>query len=202
MERPIRPAHVGGASACLPSNLVPAAPTLKGLEGQAGASEFNRRSDHHDPQNPTAPQDSLGGTFAVSTKDSCAVPRTVQSWPQDPRSVSLARGLLHKALNDWGLAELAEAAELVLSELMTNALRHAQSSDGGIRVSYEPWVDGGVHLEVHDGDAAHQPLMRNSNADAEHGRGLQLVHNLTSGRWGTKPCPGRGKCVWANVPAC
>ncbi len=128
-------------------------------------------------------------------------PRAVTTWPQEPQSVSLARIALREALNGWGLADVADAAGLVLTELMTNVLRHARTSTGGIEVRYAPWAEGGVRLEVLDGDTAHQPRMRGADPEAGNGLGLRLVHDITGGRWGTETHPGEGKLVWANVPA-
>lgn len=49
----------------------------------------------------------------------------VKRWPSSPRSVGKARHLLLRHLNAWDLVHLADSAELVLSELLTNSVRHA-----------------------------------------------------------------------------
>jgi hypothetical protein len=52
-------------------------------------------------------------------------------WARHPRCVALARGELRKTLTDWGLIQIEDAALLVLSELLTNAVCHARVSPGG-----------------------------------------------------------------------
>jgi len=78
-------------------------------------------------------------------------------------------------LKGWGLDGFADAAELVLSELITNAIRHACTPrDRLIETRYERLPDGGLRIEVHDaGDGV--PLMQRPSGDDESGRGLALV---------------------------
>ncbi|AEW94519.1 hypothetical protein SCATT_21480 [Streptantibioticus cattleyicolor NRRL 8057 = DSM 46488] len=55
---------------------------------------------------------------------------TCRRWPRHPRSVARARAELGEVLADWGLEDIAEAAILVLSELLTNSVRHAHVAAG------------------------------------------------------------------------
>ncbi|MEE4541705.1 ATP-binding protein [Streptomyces sp. V4-01] len=111
-----------------------------------------------------------------------------------------ARHELAAALAGWGLAELEDAASLVLSEPMTNALRHARvpQREIGTYVARLPCGRGGVRIEVHDASPA-KPEARASAPDDEGGRGLALVDTLTGGRWGVADRPGPGKLVWAEL---
>ncbi len=133
-----------------------------------------------------------------------AAPRTspsvVRRWPPTEAAVGQARAALRTVLDAWNLAEVIEPATLVLSELMTNALRHADGCGDDIEIRCEPWGNGGVRLEVLDGDPAHLPCMKAGGTEAEQGRGLHLVQVVTNGRWGTDLAAGVGKRVWANVP--
>ena len=96
-----------------------------------------------------------------------------------------------------GQTDLAEAAALVLSELMTNALRHGRPTQAnGIQTRFTP-VDGGVRIEVYDTGPV-RPEARNAAADDEDGRGLALVNALTGGRWGAQG-DAHGKAVWAYI---
>lgn len=129
-----------------------------------------------------------------------ARPVLVRRWPCSARSVGMARRELQREMELSGLSQLAaEAAELVLSELLTNVVRHARNPRGrqmGVR-----WerTGTGVRLEVHDADVS-LPVQREVDADAEAGRGLALVDALTQGRWGVEEREHRiGKLVWAVI---
>ncbi len=118
-------------------------------------------------------------------------------WPPAPQSVGRARQFLVRQLETWGLAPLAESAELVLSELATNAVRHAYPPYGRLFATrVERLESGGVRIEVHDASDV-KPEPRDASTFAESGRGLALVDALTGGRWGVSDRNGPGKCVWA-----
>lgn len=122
----------------------------------------------------------------------------VRRWPRHPRCVGLARIELSKALAGWGLAEIEAQALVVLSELVTNAVRHAHVSPGrGIETRFRPAADS-VRIEVHDA-ASERPRIRNPDAETGTGRGLLLVAALSSS-WGVITHSGAGKAVWAVVP--
>jgi anti-sigma regulatory factor (Ser/Thr protein kinase) len=124
----------------------------------------------------------------------------VKRWPYDPRCVSQARHDLRGVLLAWDLPDLTERAELVLSELLTNAVRYADAPDEGeIETRYER-LRNGVRIEVHDADSR-RPQLLDTSADAENGRGLALVAALTGGSWGAGERDGVGKLVWAAVTA-
>lgn len=121
-----------------------------------------------------------------------------RQWPLTGRSVGRARRELRLALREWKRDDLTETAELVLSELMTNAVRHARSPRGRlVETRYERTATG-VRIEVHDA-AGGIPRMRRAAADDEGGRGLALVDVLTGRRWGVSSRRGVGKLVWALV---
>ncbi|MET9322560.1 ATP-binding protein [Streptomyces sp. NPDC003038] len=119
-----------------------------------------------------------------------------------PRSAPRARAALHAVLGDWGAGDdLLHTAELVLSELVTNALHAPAPSDRqvGIRIAHSS-TDGLLRLEVSDAGSG-RPELRHPEPDAEHGRGLQLVDAL-SHRWGVSPrAGGIGKTVWSELKA-
>ncbi len=102
-----------------------------------------------------------------------------------------ARSLIRSPLRRWGLADLIPLAELVISELVTNAVRYAQGTIG-LRLVFE----GGLFIEVLD-DSAAVPRLRHAEDDDERGRGLQVVSQLAH-RWGTRRS-GAGKIVWCEL---
>lgn len=121
----------------------------------------------------------------------------VYRWRRDPRNVSRARHVLLCHLGEWDMSGLADTAVLVLSELFTNAVRHASGPvDRLIETRYERLPDGALRIEVHDANAF-MPECREPSTDADSGRGLALVDVLTAGRWGVSERLGVGKLVWA-----
>jgi anti-sigma regulatory factor (Ser/Thr protein kinase) len=108
-----------------------------------------------------------------------------------PSEISRARELARKALTDWGLADHTDLAELIVSELATNALRHGA---GPITVHLFYTSDGDLWLEVHDHGRA-QPIVQEATADDEQGRGLSLLDALMDLHSGI-----RGMAVDASNP--
>lgn len=120
-------------------------------------------------------------------------------WPSSARSVGQARHMLADTLVGWGLADLAEPAVLVISELMTNAVVHGRVPGRRVETRVVR-LAGGVRIEVHDANEK-RPQMRRASEDDERGRGLALVHELTRGCWGVDTREGVGKLVWAQLTA-
>jgi anti-sigma regulatory factor (Ser/Thr protein kinase) len=109
-------------------------------------------------------------------------------------SVSAGRRAVCTELAARGVArELIDVVELMASELLTNAVLHAQ---GGIRLVLAV-DDDVVRVEVRD-ESPGQPLLRCPPGDATSGRGIGIVDALAS-RWGVEPVPGGGKSVWFEV---
>ncbi|MBT2480857.1 ATP-binding protein [Streptomyces sp. ISL-94] len=122
--------------------------------------------------------------------------------PRRARSVPRARAALHAVLGGWGAGDdLLDTAELVLSELVTNALRVRVPADRqvGVRIAHSS-TDGLLRLEVSDAGSGRPELTHPATED-EHGRGLHVVDAL-SHRWGVSPRPGGiGKTVWSELKA-
>ncbi|MFF5188617.1 SpoIIE family protein phosphatase [Streptomyces sp. NPDC000345] len=116
----------------------------------------------------------------------------VAEWelPADPAAVSEARRTASRRLTEWGLAELSFTTELVVSELVTNAIRYAA---GPIRLRLIR--ERTLVCEVFDGGAT-APHLRHPRTTDEGGRGLLLVSQVTQ-RWGTRFLP-EGKIIWAE----
>nr|WP_229844526.1 SpoIIE family protein phosphatase [Streptomyces cinnamoneus] len=112
--------------------------------------------------------------------------------PSDPAVVGRARADVTRQLTEWGLEEAVFTTELILSELITNAIRHAS---GPIRVRL--LRDRALICEVSDTSST-SPHLRYAAAEDEGGRGLFLVAQLAE-RWGTRYIP-EGKVIWAEQP--
>lgn len=117
----------------------------------------------------------------------------VASWtlPNDPVAVGEARHRTERHLRDWGLSDLVFTASVVVSELVTNAVRY---SEGPIRLRLVR--DHALIIEVTD-DSSTAPQLRQAEDDDEHGRGLSITSQLTE-RWGTRR-EHRGKTIWAEL---
>lgn len=128
--------------------------------------------------------------------NACGSAAVLSRWRATPRSVGQARAELREVLNGWGLAPIEEAALMVLSELLTNAVRHARVPGRDIETRYLPlWR--GVRIEVHDASDV-RPRLTVPTAGAAGGRGLPLVASL-SDAWGVESRNGPGKAVWAEL---
>ncbi|MFF5250636.1 SpoIIE family protein phosphatase [Streptomyces leeuwenhoekii] len=119
---------------------------------------------------------------------------SVGDWtlPREPRSVGRAREHARAKLQAWGLDALVDTTELLVSELVTNALRYGE---GEIRLRL--LLDRTLVCEVWDSGLV-QPRRRRARDTDEGGRGLQLV-GLLSAAWGSRRTP-RGKTVWFELP--
>lgn len=112
-----------------------------------------------------------------------------------PFAAPTARTFVTGVLDGWGLHGAADAARLVVTELVTNAVKHAR---GRFRVTVTR-VAGGVRIAVTD-TSPYLPMPRTSDPSvATGGRGMHLVAAL-SATWGTRTHDG-GKTVWADLPA-
>ncbi|MGW3950752.1 SpoIIE family protein phosphatase [Streptomyces sp. NPDC004752] len=119
---------------------------------------------------------------------------SVGDWtlPREPRSVGRAREYARRQLLGWHLEPLVDTTELLVSELVTNALRYGE---GEIRLRL--LLDRTLVCEVWDSGLV-QPRRRRARDTDEGGRGLQLV-GLLSAAWGSRRTP-RGKTVWFELP--
>ncbi|MEU0075290.1 SpoIIE family protein phosphatase [Streptomyces sp. NPDC006332] len=108
----------------------------------------------------------------------------------DPVHVADTRQAATEQLTAWGLDEAAFVTELVVSELVTNAIRYGESP-----IQLRLIRDRTLICEVSDGSST-SPHLRRAHAFDEGGRGLLLVAQLTQ-RWGSRQT-GSGKTIWAE----
>ena len=145
----------------------------------------------------------LAGVYADHQRDDIAVlmarlrrltPDQHVTWKlaSELTSARRARMLVRRRLRRWGLSELIPTAELLASELVTNAVRYAQGS-----IALRLVREGGLVCEVFD-DSAALPRLRHAGDEDERGRGLQVVSQLAQ-HWGARRTPS-GKVVWCELP--
>ncbi|WP_037633199.1 SpoIIE family protein phosphatase [Streptomyces erythrochromogenes] len=112
--------------------------------------------------------------------------------PGEHSAVSRVRNAGSAQLVEWGLGDISFAVELILSELVTNAIRYG-SAPVGVRLLR----DRSLICEVSDGSST-SPHLRYAATTDEGGRGLFLVAQYAE-RWGTR-YTDRGKVIWAELP--
>ncbi|MFE4653330.1 SpoIIE family protein phosphatase [Streptomyces sp. NPDC056707] len=118
----------------------------------------------------------------------------VSTWdlPTDPAIVGDTRDRVLRQLHEWGLGELSFSTELIVSELVTNAIRY-----GGAPIQLRLIRSDVLICEVSDGSNT-SPRLRHARTTDEGGRGLFLVAQLAL-RWGAR-YTGYGKAIWAEQP--
>jgi anti-sigma regulatory factor (Ser/Thr protein kinase) len=148
---------------------------------------------------PVTPDETL-----VSTP----IPRSVTEWPLMshlelgalPTAVPCFRLHARAVALEWGLSALAENIELIVSELVTNAILVAERSRGGglAPAVVRLWLTSDLHcvlIRVWDG-SSQMPVRRDARPDDDSGRGLMLVEYLAE--WGAYR-RADGKVVWALI---
>ncbi|MDN3021625.1 SpoIIE family protein phosphatase [Streptomyces sp. S.PB5] len=120
-------------------------------------------------------------------------PSDVAYWFLEPEDAApgRARRLVRRALSDWGLEELSDSAELLVSEMVTNAVRYSTRP-----VTLRLLRTDVLRCEVGD-DVPQLPRLRQARATDEGGRGLYLVNRLAR-RWGATRL-STGKVVWFEL---
>ncbi len=164
---------------------------LRGALTGAGRSPEDTCQAVLDALLPPRPSDDIAlivaGTRALG-------PDRVAEWrvPSDPAAVGEVRGSVTRQLAEWGLDDMAFTTELILSELVTNAIRYGNSP-----IQVRMLLDRSLICEVFDGSNT-SPHLRYAATTDEGGRGLFLVAQLTD-RWGTRYTPA-GKVIWTEQP--
>ncbi|MEU9480007.1 SpoIIE family protein phosphatase [Streptomyces sp. NPDC048191] len=117
---------------------------------------------------------------------------------RDPAAVAPVRAACARRLTEWGLEEVVFTAELILSELITNAVRYGAEPIAVRLLRTMPssgTAAGTLIIEVSDGSST-SPRLRRAKVTDEGGRGLFLVARFAE-RWGTRYTP-TGKVIWAE----
>ncbi|WP_224283294.1 ATP-binding protein [Streptomyces sp. LS1784] len=138
---------------------------------------------------PCRPQGPLGDQPGRSPRPATA------RLPYLPESASTARELIREKLREWELPQVIDAAELIVSELVANAVKTGCLTH--MTVSVRRVTDGTVRVAVRDGSRVLPTLLVAGDEDEGH-RGLALVDHLTRGRWGAV-AEQFGKVVHADL---
>ena len=160
------------------------------------------------PGSPTRPLEdlckaTLDGVYSDHQRDDIAVliarlrrlpEDSYASWTLAPKltSVREARSVLAEPMKRWDLEDLIPTTELLVSELVTNAVRYSRGE-----VTLRLVNEKALVCEVTDNSGA-LPRLRQANSEDENGRGLQVVRQLSQ-RWGARRT-ATGKVVWCEQP--
>ncbi len=112
-----------------------------------------------------------------------------------PESASAARRLVRRKLQDWGLDNLVDDAQLIVTELVSNACKTGCATFMVVKIGRITAQT--IRISVRDGSRALPVLLHAGDGEECH-RGLGLVHKLTAGRWGATP-DSYGKTVHADL---
>ncbi|WP_326839482.1 ATP-binding protein [Streptomyces olivaceus] len=116
------------------------------------------------------------------------------SFTAGAHSARHVRRIVRSYLGAWGLAELSDAVELGVTELLANVVRHVPDRRCTLLLLRQ--ADGaGVRAEVSDGSPRFPLRTAHVSDDAECGRGLVLL-DAVADRWGAVPGAEGGKTVW------
>jgi len=116
-----------------------------------------------------------------------------------PTAVPCARGHVRSVALEWGLADLADTAELVASEIVTNAIKGSAKLNTSATPVVRLWITSdGVWLVIHVWDASDEmPVRQEAGPGDDSGRGLMIIDALSKD-WGASR-EERGKVVWAVI---
>jgi anti-sigma regulatory factor (Ser/Thr protein kinase) len=161
------------------------------LAGHPGRTPEQTCTDVLDAMLPAHPQDDIALLVARTT---VLAPDRVAEWevPTDPAAVGAVRAAVAERMGQWGLVEAVFVTELILSELVTNAIRY-----GGGPIRVRLLRDRSLICEVSDGSST-SPHLRSAATTDEGGRGLFLVAQFAD-RWGTR-YTSTGKVIWTEQP--
>ncbi|MGC5231928.1 ATP-binding protein [Streptomyces albogriseolus] len=113
----------------------------------------------------------------------------------EPEEVSALRADVRVRLRDWGVREVIDAAQLCVSELVSNVITHVgRGTPASLTLSLG---DARLRLEVRDPDTRVLPTLMEATEDAENGRGMTLIDAL-SDRWGVD-LHRDGKVTWCEI---
>lgn len=117
-----------------------------------------------------------------------------------PSAVPCARLHARLLVHEWGHASLADNVEILVSELVTNAVHASRALGQASPVRLWLLADSARVLVIVWDASPHLPVCADVSAEAESGRGLVLVEAI-SDQWGTIATPAGGKTVWALTSA-
>jgi anti-sigma regulatory factor (Ser/Thr protein kinase) len=117
-------------------------------------------------------------------------------------SSRIARDFATTTLHAWGLSELVDDAVVIISELVTNAVRHGlppyAAAAGDMPIKLTLVRQGRFVVCIVSDPGGRSPEQRSADDVCENGRGLHVIEAL-SRVWGWTPLPGTGKAVWAAL---
>ncbi|MFI0421523.1 ATP-binding protein [Spongiactinospora sp. 9N601] len=150
--------------------------------------------------NPMAPQDAIldmSRHYPTHPENPTASMEVTYALPAEEAVVGKARRLVEEILGEWGMASIIDDVTVVVSELVTNALRHAS---GPITLTLQRHDGGLIRGVVTDYGGDTKPHLKEPGPDEEGGRGLYVVRAYVD-RWGVTMTASGGALVWFEKAA-
>lgn len=123
-------------------------------------------------------------------------PRCVLPFAAEPAELCLLRRMVRDQLAVWGLPALADDAQLAITELTTNVIKHVGAGTSATLVLEPALTEGRLRVEIHDKSHT-APAVARPSRDEESGRGLHMLAALAVD-WGTV-LTATGKAVWCEL---
>ncbi|GAA3229593.1 ATP-binding protein [Nonomuraea helvata] len=130
------------------------------------------------------------------THETCATLSRAFTLSPIPASVPVARKWVRQLLDRWDLAVFKWRTELLVTELFTNAIKHA-CTGGATVTGLVMYAGGTLRVEVHDRDTNHLPVRRQAPPGNASGHGLLIVETYAD-RWGVR-LNETSKAVWCEL---
>lgn len=118
----------------------------------------------------------------------------VVTLPAVRQAVAAGRAWSREVTKEWQLDDLTDVVQQLVSELVTNSVEHADTSDVRVLLVY---ATGTLRLNVSDDDVVSLPVVAQAGVDDISGRGLAIVEALSE-RWGVN-ITGCAKTVWCEL---
>ena len=116
--------------------------------------------------------------------------------PTVRQAVADGRAWSREILKEWQLEDVTDVVQQLVSELVTNSVEHADTSDVRVLLVH---ANGTLRLDVTDDDVVSLPVLAQPGVDDVSGRGLAIVDALSS-RWGVR-ITACAKTVWCELGA-
>ena len=155
---------------------------------------------HAEPSSADPPELRMPGTLVPTPSWVCL--QVVSCEPDLGLAAKAARDYSERILREWGLPVLADDAAVIVSELVSNAIRHGVSGRNGPvhdRIELILWRQSGQVICAVTDPGTGAPAVADGDPLAEDGRGLHVVEAL-SDAWGWARLGGSRKAVWAALP--
>jgi anti-sigma regulatory factor (Ser/Thr protein kinase) len=167
--------------------------------GPPGAQPLPARTHHTGPVPAQAPAPEAPAAARDPAQHAHGCRYASAELDPEPAAAAHARTLTREHLALWDMNALTDDAATIATELISNAIKNIPRRSTGLTLTYAIHATPGqLRITVWDIGPGH-PQPRPPDPQAETGRGLHMISELTGGNWGWHPCPSGGKVVYATL---